>query len=94
MVKTLNDLNAQSNMTNKFEFLDFTIVDRITELRRRLEDATTDLSALLEVIESPNAEVKGQVRLFLREAVDNIERALDRLEVAESAAGGKFEPKD
>ncbi len=94
MVKALNDLNAKSNVTNKFEFLDSAIVERITELRWRLEDATTDLTALLDVIESPTAEVKCQVRLCLREAVDNIERALDRLEVAENAAGGKFEPKD
>ncbi len=87
-------MNAQSNMTNKSEFLGPAILDRISELRWRLEDATTDLTALLEVIESPNPEVKRQVRLCLREAVDDIERALDRLEVAESAAGGTFEPKD
>lgn len=81
-------------MTNTFESLDPAIVDRLTELRKRFEDTTTDLTALLEVIESPNMEVQRRVRLCLREAADNIERALDQLEVAQSAAVGRFEPKD
>jgi len=32
MVKTLNDLNAQSNMINEFEFPDSAIVDRATQM--------------------------------------------------------------
>jgi hypothetical protein len=81
-------------MTNTIEVLHRAIVGRIGELRARTADMSTDLSALLEAFDSPNAQVKRQVGLCLREAADHIERALDELEGAESAAGGAFEQTD
>jgi len=80
--------------TNTLEFLDPEFVGRITELRSRVEDLSTDLTALLEAIGSPNGEVKRQVCLCLRDAVDHVERVSEKLEAAENAAAGTFEPKD
>lgn len=93
-VRTLNALNVLSNMTNEPEFLDPALVGRITELRSRIDDATTDLTALLEAVDSQNPEVHRHVRLCLRDAIDYIERALNELEDAEDAAVGTFEPRD
>jgi hypothetical protein len=81
-------------MTNTLELLHRTIVARIAELRSRAQDMTTDLTALLEALDSPDAQVKRQVGLCLREAADFIERVLDELEAAEHAAAGAFEQKD
>ena len=82
------------NSPDTFEFLSPAIVGRITDLKKRFEDATTELTTLLEAIEPPNTEVKRQVQLCLREVAINLERALDQAEVAESAAVGIFEPRD
>jgi hypothetical protein len=81
-------------MSNTLEVLHRAIVGRIGELRSRTEDMSTDLAALLEAFDSPNAQVKRQVGHCLREAAEHIERALDELEGAESAAGGAFELTD
>jgi hypothetical protein len=92
---------AQSNMTNTpqddqdtSEFLRPAILERITDLRKRFEDATAELTALLEDIEPQNTEVKRQVHLCLQEAAHNLEQALDQVEDAESAAVGTLEPED
>jgi hypothetical protein len=76
------------------ECLSPAIVGGITDLRKRFEEATTELTALLEAIEPQNTEIKRQVHLCLRLAADNLELALDQVELAESAAAGTFEPED
>jgi hypothetical protein len=59
-----------------------------------LRELLSGRGALLEAIAAPNAEVARYVRVWLRGAVDHIERAFDELEAAENAAGGTFQPKD
>ncbi len=81
-------------MTDTVEFLSPAIVGRITALRKRFEDATTEVTALLDAIEPPKTEVKRQIQLCLREVAINLERALDQAEIAESAAVGTLEAKD
>jgi hypothetical protein len=76
------------------EFLSPAIIGGITDLRKRFEEATTELTALLEAIEPQNTEIKRQVYLCLRLAANNLELALDQVELAESAAAGTFEPED
>lgn len=76
------------------EFLSPAIVGGITDLRKRFEEATTELTALLEAIEPQNTEIKRQVHLCLRLACNNLELALDQMEGAESAAVGTLEPED
>ena len=80
-------------MTDTSENLSLAVVGRIAELRSRIDDATTDLNALFEAIDSPNEHVKRQVRVCLRGAIEHMERAFDELEDAESAAAGTFESK-
>jgi hypothetical protein len=76
------------------EFLSPAIVRGIIDLRKRCEDATTEVTALLEAIEPQNTEIKRQVHLCLRLACNNLELALDQMEGAESAAVGTLEPED
>jgi hypothetical protein len=70
-------------MTTTLEYLSPAIVARTSELRKRVEQATTELTALLEAIEPPNTEIKRRVRLCLREAAHNIQRALNYTEAVE-----------
>jgi hypothetical protein len=81
-------------MTDTVEFLSPAVVGGITDLRKRFEEATREVTALLEALEPPNTEVKRQVHSCLQEVAVNLERALDQAEVAESAATGTLEPKD
>jgi hypothetical protein len=67
-------------------------VDRIVELRKRLEAACLDLAGLLGAIGPPDTEVKRQVRLCLREASQDVERMLDQVDAAERAARAALEP--
>jgi hypothetical protein len=63
-------------------------VDRIVELRKRLEAACLDIAGLLGAIGPPDTEVKRQVRLCLREASQDVERMLGQVDAAERAARG------
>jgi hypothetical protein len=67
-------------------------VERIVELRKRLEAACLDLAGLLGVIGPPDTELKRQVRLCLREASQDVERMLDQVDAAERAARAALEP--
>jgi hypothetical protein len=80
-------------MTNDIvETLGLATVDRIVELRKRLEAACLDLAGLLGAIGPPDTEVKRQVRLCLREASQDVERMLDQVDAAERAARAAIEP--
>ena len=73
-------------MSDAVETEGLATVDRIVELRKRLEAACLDLAGLLGSIGPPDTEVKRQVRLCLREASQDVERMLDQVEAAERAA--------
>jgi len=73
-------------MSDAVETVGLETVDRIVELRKRLEAACLDLAGLLGAIGPPDTEVKRQVRLCLREASQDVERMLDQVDAAERAA--------
>jgi hypothetical protein len=72
----------------KAETLGLAIVGQIVGIRQRLEVATQELDAVLDSIGPPDSEIKRRVRLCLREASQDVDRMLDQLEAAESAACG------
>jgi hypothetical protein len=74
------------------EALSLATVERIAELRKRLEAACLDLAGVLAAIGPPDTEIKRQVRLCLREASQDVERMLDQVDAAERTARGAIEP--
>jgi hypothetical protein len=87
-------LGSGQPVTDTVGTLNHAVLDRINDVRKGLERASADLDALLESIAPTDTEVKRQVTLYLYGAGEEIQRALDQLEAAESSASGTIEPND
>jgi hypothetical protein len=93
-LSSIGSLGSEHPVADMVRTLNPAALDRINEVRKGLERASADLDALLESIAPTDTEVKRQVTLYLYGAGEEIQRALDQLEAAESSASGTIEPND